>query len=103
MDRKPEDRAQLARDLELLGIIGDPTRGPLAHLYRPAVPPVADSPLFTPPEQWWRRLLTAAISLAQRLRPTPGTPRSGSISVPAHCLPESRRGVREWRRILLQS
>jgi hypothetical protein len=78
MDRKPVDRAQLARDLELLGIIGDPTRGPLASLYRPAVPQVAARTLLTAPRQRWRRLLTAAISLARRLRPAPGMPRPGT-------------------------
>jgi hypothetical protein len=103
MDRKPVDRAQLARDLELLGIIGDPTRGPLASLYRPAAPPVAARTLLTPRRQRWRRLLTAAISLAQRLRPAPVMPRSGPATVPAHGLPESRRGVREWKRLLFQS
>jgi hypothetical protein len=103
MDSTPDDRARLARDLELLSIIGDPTRGPLASLYQPAVPPVAANPLLAPPEQWWRRLLAAAICLAKRSRLTQSTPHSQAAVNPLPGHAKSRRGVRERRRLLLPS
>jgi hypothetical protein len=39
MSPRTTDRERLAGELELLGILADPTRGPLAEFFGPALPP----------------------------------------------------------------
>lgn len=69
-DRDPDtiDRerlATLAADLELLGILGDPQRGPLAHLYSPPHLLVETGDQAAGPSRW-RCALRAALASMRR-------------------------------------
>jgi hypothetical protein len=61
------DRDRLATDLELLGILGDPTRGPLANLSVQTRPPLASPARPTLFRRTTRGRLAAALGLVQRL------------------------------------
>jgi hypothetical protein len=65
IDRERWDR--LATDLELLGRIGDPSRGPLARYYLPAQPQVEAVSRPEKPVVLLRRSLCAAVAIFHRL------------------------------------
>ena len=65
-DRDRRDR--LAADLELLGKIGDPTRGPLARYYLPPPPPIVLMSHPSAPLPPWRRALVGVLAMVQRDR-----------------------------------
>lgn len=69
-------RERLTADLELLGSVADPARGPLADLYASSLPqqaPRADHP--SPAGLWPRVLLMAAeLSQLRHMQPAPALP-----------------------------
>jgi hypothetical protein len=56
------DRERLTADLELLGILADPTRGPLASVYAPPRPKVETNACRVRPIGSWRHSLVAALA-----------------------------------------
>ena len=62
-----ERRDRLTADLELLGRLADPTRGPLARYYPPARPQVESKACPAASIAPWRRGL-AALARIQRVR-----------------------------------
>jgi hypothetical protein len=60
------ERERLAADLELLGILADPSRGPLAHMLSPA-PSETTMRTVPGPGRTWRNVLKAAWSWAGRV------------------------------------
>jgi hypothetical protein len=69
MNPRITDRERLAADLELLGILADPSRGPLASFYAPP-PPVESVSLQAPPTRTWRRRFEVVLAWLQRMRAT---------------------------------
>jgi hypothetical protein len=63
-----ERRDRLAADLEMLGRIGDPTRGPLARYYLPARPQIAVTGRPVAPLEPWRRSLAVVLAKVHRIR-----------------------------------
>ena len=63
-----ELRVRLAADLEILGSIGDPTRGPVARYY---LPPQSQVECTTPravPSAAWRRSLAEILAQVRQVR-----------------------------------
>ncbi len=63
------DRERLASDLELLGLLADPNRGPLAHLLSPTQPPAKRTTLLTFLTGGMDRSRAAVLMLMRRVRP----------------------------------
>ncbi len=84
----PERRQRLAADLELLGAMGDPTRGVLAELFTPPAP--AEAAPARPRHvaliaAVWRRGPAALLAWRQRLRarrPARARPAAGAPAMP---------------------
>jgi hypothetical protein len=58
------ERERLAANLELLGILADPSRGPLADFLYPKASEAAPIMVPEPPAMTWRRVLKTAWSRA---------------------------------------
>jgi len=63
------DREHLASDLELLGLLADPSRGPLAHLLSPTLPPVKTTTFLAFVTETWHWGRAAALAMMRRVRP----------------------------------
>jgi hypothetical protein len=62
------ERERLATDLELLGILADPTRGPLASFYESTPPPVESKARPASTCRPLHRALNAALAALRRYR-----------------------------------